>query len=231
MNIKKFRSALISGFMAVSLAASAWSQVPPTLKDEASYQGLHAAASKGDVGRIQKLVKAGADLEARDRAGRTPLHVAVFKSHDKAFGVLVAAGADVNALENSAYDAITIAAVADDLEMMNRAIEAGGNPGAITSPYEGTALIAAAHLGHAEVVKSLVDAGAPLDHVNNLGWTALIEVVVLGDGGERHLKSAQHLLKAGADRSIADRQGVTPLAHARQMGYTEMVKLFEATAR
>jgi len=63
----------------------------------------------------------------------------------------------------------------------------GGNPGNVTSPYDGTALIAAAHLGHHEVVKALVDAGAPLDHVNNLGWTALIEAVILGDGGPRHI--------------------------------------------
>ena len=56
----------------------------------------------------------------------------------------------------------------------------------ITSRYDGTALIAAAHLGHAEVVRMLIAAGGPLDHVNNLGWTALIESIVLGDGGRNH---------------------------------------------
>lgn len=228
MRVIHFTSALVIGLVASS---TAWSQVPPSAEEAASYRGLHAAASAGNIEHIQKLAKDGANLEARDGAGRTALHVAAFKSHDLAFDALVAAGADVNALENAAYDAITIAAVADDLEMMNRAIKAGGNPATITSPYEGTALIAAAHLGHAEVVKSLIDAGAPLDHINNLGWTALIEVVVLGDGGARHLASARYLLEAGAVRAIADRQGVTPLEHAKQMGYAAMVEVFDATAR
>ena len=123
----------------------------------------------------------------RDSANRTPLHVAVFQSHDVTVEALAKAGANVDAFEDQAYDIITIAAVADDVEMVRLAHALGGNPGNVTSPYDGTALIAAAHLGHHEVVKALVDAGAPLDHVNNLGWTALIEAVILGDGGPRHI--------------------------------------------
>lgn len=87
-------------------------------------------------------------------------------------------------------------------------------------------MIAAAHLGHFEVVETLIKAGAPLDHINNLGWTALIEAVVLGDGGPAHVKSARALIDAGADISIPDRQGVTPLAHAQQRGYAEIAALF-----
>ena len=55
------------------------------------------------------------------------------------------------------------------------------------------ALIAAAHLGHAEVVKILIAAKAPLNHVNNLGWTALIESIVLGNGGSRHTETLRAL--------------------------------------
>ena len=87
-------------------------------------------------------------------------------------------------------DIITIAAVRDDAAMVRLAIRLGADPRAITSPYNGTALIAAAHLGHDAVVRVLIEAGAPLDHVNNLGWTALIEAVVLGDGGPRHVACA-----------------------------------------
>jgi len=67
--------------------------------------------------------------------------------------------------------------------------------------------------------------GAPLDHVNNLDWTALIEVVVLGDGGPDHVETARRLLAAGADQSIGDGQGVTPLEHAQLRGYDEMAQL------
>ena len=73
------------------------------------------------------------------------------------------------------------------------------------------------------MVKALIEAGAPLDHVNNLGWTALIEAVVLGDGGERHVATAKALVAAGANRTIGDRNGVTPLQHAQRRHYQAMV--------
>ena len=97
----------------------------------------------------------------------------------------------------------------------------------MTSPYDGTALIAAAHLGHDEVVRDLIAAKAPLDHVNNLGWTALIEAVILGDGGKRHVAIVEALVKAGANPNIADRSGVTPLRHAMQRGYGPMVEILK----
>jgi ankyrin repeat protein len=103
----------------------------------------------------------------------------------------------------------------------------GANPGQTTSRYDGTALIAAAHLGHDEVVRRLIAAGAPLDHVNNLHWTALIESIVLGDGGPRHQRTLAALLDAGASVKLTDRQGNTPLQLAKARGYTAMVKLLE----
>ena len=168
-------------------------------------------------------------MEGRDGAGRTPVHVAAYQSHGPTLRALVAAGADINAFENQAYDVVTIAAVANDMEILRLALELGASPGNITSPYEGTALIAAAHLGHVEVVETLIAAGAPLDHVNNLGWTALIEAIVLGDGGPRHIACARALIKAGADVTIADRDGTAPIDLARRMGFKGMVKLLEKT--
>jgi ankyrin repeat protein len=218
----------------VALAVGAgWSpsvraQVAPSATEIAADDGLHRAAHGGDVAAIRRLAAAGADVNARDGRGRTPVHVAAFASQDDALRALAAAGADMNALEFQAYDAVTIAAVADDPELMSLAIELGNDPGLTTSPYDGTALIAAAHLGHAEVVRRLVAAGAPLDHVNNLGWTALIEAVILGDGGPDHVAVVRALLAAGADRTIADRGGVTPLQHARTRGYGEMERLLAA---
>jgi ankyrin repeat protein len=155
--------------------------------------------------------------------------VAAFASQDKALLALAEVGADMDALDDQAYDVVTIAAVADDPDLMSLAIVLGNDPGLVTSSYEGTALIAAAHLGHAEVVRRLIAAGAPLGHVNNLGWTALIEAIILGDGGPDHQDVVCMLVSAGADRSIADRDGMTPLQHARAQDYKEMVELLEAT--
>ena len=117
------------------------------------------------------------------------------------------------------------------LALSSVALAHGNRADNVTSVYDGTALIAAAHLGHAEVVRRLIDAGAPLDHINNLGWTALIEAVILGDGGPDHLATAKALLEAGADAGIPDRDGVTPLQHAERQGYAAMANLFRAATR
>ena len=211
----------------LSLTSVVQAQTAPSAGEIAAYTGLHRAAHNGDVDDIRRLARAGAALDARDANGRTPAHVAAFASRNAALSALAHAGADMNALDNQAYDVVTIAAVADDPALMSIAIELGNDPGLTTSPYRGTALIAAAHLGHVEVVRRLIVAGAPLDHVNNLGWTALMEAVILGNGGPRHQQVVRLLLDAGADRSLADRSGVTPLAHARARGYADIVALLQ----
>jgi ankyrin repeat protein len=142
--------------------------------------------------------------------------------------ILANAGVDPNALENDRYDIVTIAAVANDIPTLKLSLALGGSAKNITSRYDGTALIAAAHLGHFEVVQILINAGAPLDHINNLGWTALIESIVLGDGGERHLKTLKALVDAGANVNIADQRGQTPLSLARSREYAKMVSILEA---
>jgi hypothetical protein len=202
-------------------------QVAPSEAERAAYAGLLAAAARGDAERIRALVAAGARPDERDAYGRTPLHVAAYGGHHAAMRALAAAGADPNALERDRYDIITIAAVANDVPTLAVALAIGGSARNVTSRYDGTALIAAAHLGHAEVVRMLIRAGAPLDHVNNLGWTALIESIVLGDGGTRHTETLKALVDAGASVTIPDRQGRSPLELAQARGYEAMVRLLQ----
>lgn len=198
-------------------------QTPPSAAEIASYKGLHAAAHRNDAATLRALLAKGTGPNPSDSAGRTPVHIAAHAAGYAALKALVAGGADIKAMDHDQYDVITIAAVRDDVRMVRLAIELGGNPKAITSPYEGTALIAAAHLGHVDVVKALIAADAPLDHVNNIGWTALLEAIILGDGGERHIDTARALVDAGADKSIGDRDGITPLEHAQRRGYDPIV--------
>jgi hypothetical protein len=203
-------------------------QVPPSAAASARYTGLHAAAQKGDVAAIRKLSAAGAGLNVRDAYGRTPLHVATFARRQDAIRALVEAGADLHLLENDRYDCVTIAAVADDNETLRLLLSLGASARLITSRYDGTALIAAAHLGHEGIVRQLIAANAPLDHVNNLHWTAAIEAIVLGDGGRRHQETLRALIEAGANLQLTDRQGNTPLGLARARGYREMVAMLES---
>lgn len=224
------RHALAGAILAagLALAPSAGAQVPPTASEIAAYQGLHAAAARGDTAALQRLLAARPDVNMRDAHGRTPLHVATFARQREAVRLLAQAGAALDLLENDRYDAVTIAAVADDEDTLRLLLQLGASAKQVTSRYDGTALIAAAHLGHAGVVRQLIAAGAPLNHVNNLHWTALIESIVLGDGGTRHQATLQALLDAGASTRLADRHGNTPLQLARQRGYDAMVKMLEA---
>jgi uncharacterized protein len=208
-------------------ASDAAAQVPPSESEAARYTGLHAAAHRGDAAAIRKLAAARTDLNTRDAHGRTPLHVAAFARRREAIRALAEAGADLHLLENDRYDCVTIAAVADDEDTLRVLLKLGASAKLTTSRYDGTALIAAAHLGHDGVVRQLIAAGAPLDHVNNLHWTAVIESIVLGNGGARHQATLRALIDAGASLRLADREGRTPLALARDRGYKEMIRMLE----
>ncbi|MEE8332745.1 MAG: ankyrin repeat domain-containing protein, partial [Alphaproteobacteria bacterium] len=147
------------------VAAAADAQTAPTPSELAAYGGLHAAAVAGDSAAIRRLVSGGDNPNARDSHGRTPLMVAAHYRRHAAVRALISGGGDLNALDFQRYDVLTIAAVLNDVTMVQLALDAGANARAITSPYDGTALIAATHLGHVQVVRALIKARAPLDHV------------------------------------------------------------------
>jgi len=218
---------IVSFLLLAVCISTAYAQTPPSQTERARYTGLFLAAARGDTAQIKALIAKGARPDLRDNYERTPLHVAAYARQHDAMRALVAMGADPNALEKDRYDIVTIAAVANDVPTLKVALEIGCSAKNVTSRYDGTALIAAAHLGHDGVVRQLIAAGAPLDHVNNLHWTALIEAVVLGDGKARHQAVVAALLAARASTSLADRDGKTPLQLAKSRGYAEIVQMLE----
>ena len=219
---------LVTAALFAGVAGSAFAQTPPSEQDLRIYAGLHDAAARGDVAEIEKLIAEGEKPHIQDANSRTPLHVAAFFAKHDAARALLRLGADPNAYDAQRYDIITIAAVNNDLVMLKIVLDGGGNARAVTSPYDGTALIAAAHRGHVEIVRALIAAKAPLNHVNNLGWTALLEAVVLGNGGANHTAVVDALVKAGADVTVPDRHGTTALGHARRRGYSQIARILEA---
>jgi ankyrin repeat protein len=202
-------------------------QLPPSERELRIYAGLHDAAARGNVAEIEQLMAEGEKPNIQDANSRTPLHVAAYLRQYGAARALIRLGANPNALDAQRYDILTIAAVNNDLEMLKIALEGGANARAITSPYDGTALIAAAHRGHVDIVRALIAAKAPLNHVNNLGWTALLEAVVLGNGGTNHTAVVEALVRAGADVTLPDRDGVTALTHARRRGFSQIARILE----
>jgi hypothetical protein len=191
-------------------------------------QNLIAAAGKGDLARISVLLKDGTNVNARDAQGRTPVMAAAYARNPGAVEALLRAGADVNARDEMLNNPFLYAGAEGMLDIVRLAAAAGADP-RLTNRYGGTALIPAAERGHVEVVDWLLaNTKVEVNHVNRLGWTALLEAIVLSDGGPRHQRIVALLIRHGADVNLADRDGRTPLYHARSRGYTEIGALLEA---
>lgn len=188
---------------------------------------LLEAVLEGDAARVQELLSGGAALETRDSSESTPLLIATRANHIEVARILINANADVNA-KDSIDDTPFLYAGAEGRNEILKLILATGKPNlGDTNRYGGTALIPAAHHGHLETVSILLGTAINIDHVNNLTWTALMEAVILGDGGPVYQGIVGLLLDAGADPKIADRDGVTPLVHAKSRGFTEIARLIE----
>lgn len=140
---------------------------------------------------------------------------------------LIEAGANVNAQNENRDSAFLLAGAEGRLEILKLTLKAGADLKS-TNRYGGTALIPACHHGHVETVRELLKTAIDVNHYNRLGWTALLETVILGDGGPAHSEIARLLVAQGADVNLADKHGLTSLAHARQRGQVEIVKILEA---
>jgi uncharacterized protein len=188
---------------------------------------LISAASRGDAGAVRRLLERGAPVEARDGNRRTPLVAAAYGNHLEAARLLVEAGADVNAKDETVQSAylISTSEVGDDPRLLDLTLENGADVRSLDS-YDGTGLIRAAERGYPKIIERLLETNIAVDHVNNLEWTALLEAIILGDGGPSHTEVVRLLVEKGeADPNLPDGDGVTPLQHARQNGYTQIEEI------
>lgn len=190
------------------------------MADEAADRRLLAAAAAGDRAAAVAALRDGARIEARDALSNTALLLAVIGNHVEIAHDLIAAGADINAQADN-RDTPWLLAGADGRTVLLRAMLATGRVDYTKrNRYGGNALIPAAHHGHVDAVRFLLaESDIDVDHVNDLGWTALLEAIILGDGGEAYIEIVRLLVAEGADVNLADREGVSPLVHARRRGY------------
>jgi uncharacterized protein len=192
-----------------------------------SATSLLDAATRGDAPALKRLIAAGAAIDATDREARTPLLLAVANNHTEAAIALIAAGANINAQAANQDTPWLLAGALGRAELLRTMIPKGPDF-SIRNRYGGNALIPACERAHVDAVKVLLTTKITLDHVNNLGWTCLLEIVVLGAGGPRHVEVTKLVLDAGANPNIADKDGVSPLAHARRKGQHAVARLIEA---
>ena len=182
------------------------------------------AAARGDAKKLERLIGAGAPLDPLDGAGQTPLLLAVQGNHVAAAEVLIKAGSGINTQASNMDTPWLLAGALGRTDMLRLMIPRGPNL-SIRNRFGGNALIPACERAHVESVKLLLTTRIDVNHINNLGWTCLLEIVILGDGGARHIEVAKLVLAAGADANIADKDGVSPLAHARRKGQREIARL------
>ena len=211
---------------ALALLVGLTASTPRSDAASADDTALIAAAERGDSAAVRSLLARGASVTARDNRGRTALLVATHGNHVEIARALIAAGSDVNARDAIDDSPYLYAGAEGRTEILRLTLAHGADPASVNR-YGGTALIPAAHHGHVDAVRMLLGTRIDVNHVNRLGWTALLEAVILGDGGPVHTRIVEFLLAGGANPNLADRGGITPLAHARQRGYRAMAAAIE----
>ncbi|MFI1227049.1 MULTISPECIES: ankyrin repeat domain-containing protein [unclassified Streptomyces] len=186
---------------------------------------LLTAARTGDPEGVRTAIEGGAQVDVRDEELRTPLLLAVHGDHVEAARLLVAAGADPNAQDRREESPWLATGVTGSVAMLHVLLPAGPDL-TLRNRFGGVCLIPASERGHAGYVREVLRVtDIDVDHVNRLGWTALLEAVILGEGGRAHQEVVELLLAAGATRDLPDGDGVTPLAHAERRGFAELAAL------
>jgi hypothetical protein len=193
---------------------------------------LLEAVGKRDVNLVTKILTSKPNLELKDGKSRTALMLATYNNDTEIAKLLIVAGADVNAQDNMLNSPFLYAGANGNLALVKMCLANGANFN-VFNRYGGSALIPAAERRHLDVVNLLVNTpGYPINHINNLGWTALLEAIILGEKSKIQLEVVKLLVKGGCDVNIADKDGVSPLAHARKRSMNELVNILtEAGAR
>jgi len=189
---------------------------------------IFLAIENSDINEIKRFIDQKGSLEVKNKKGQTPLMAATYENAISIAKLFIDAGANVNTQDDMANSPFLYAGASGYTEIVKMCVKNGADY-KIYNRFGGTALIPACEKGHVEtVIELLKDKKFPIDHVNNLGWTALMEVMVIGKGGiEKQTSITKLLIDAGCNVNIPDKEGITALTHARRNGYKDIIKLLE----
>jgi cytohesin len=188
----------------------------PNARNENGMAPLQLASDGEHVEVIRALLEAGADPNVKDEDGGTPLHAAPGKQVAE---ILLEHGADPNAKNENGGTPLHLASeetIFDDpdAEVVSVLLKEGADPDPIRSGD--TPLHVVVGTGNAEIVQSLLEAGADLSMENEDGKVPLHSV--------SESQVAELLLDNGADPSVRDSSDRTPLHYVLQMKSGEAVK-------
>lgn len=191
-------------------------------------QDILSLVKKNDIQSVSKALESGTNVNTTDNSKRSLLLIATINQQTEMVRLLVKHGANVNQQADNLDSPFLYAGASGQTELVQLFLDHGAQFD-LFNRYNGTALIPACERGHVETVRLLANTkGFPVNHVNRLGWTALMEAIVLGDGSEKYQQIVQILKDAGVKLDIPDHDGVTPLQHAQSKGFKEIVNILRS---
>ena len=187
-------------------------------------QELITATANQNLSEIKRLLTVGANVDAMDEKQQTGLLVATHKNNVEMAEIFLLNGANVNQ-QDAIQDSPFLYAGAEGRTEILQMMLAYNPDTTLTNRFGGTALIPAAEKGHLDNVRLLLEqTDIDVNHVNQPGWTALLEAIVLTNGDTTQQQIVQVLLEHDADPNLADANGIRPLRHANQMGYGKIAE-------
>lgn len=177
------------------------------------------AARLGEQDILQQCRDQGVDLNATTAQHTSAITLAAQHQHYACVTWLIGEGANINQQDNTCLNPFLIACLNNDLTLLRLLLPASPDLNCLTR-FGGVGLTPASEKGHVEIVRELLSRTTiNVNHTNFLGWTPLLEAIVLNDGGAKQQEIIQLLLDNGASPHLTDKYGKTPLQLARSLGY------------